>query len=243
MIRNRQPSTRIFFGHHRSASTWILNILTSVADALHLSVTRFHEIDPGRSQGLDLVADVNARWEHRHAFDDWLGFHVIRDPRDIVVSAYFSHMYSHPSGDWLDEQRQRLRQVDQHEGIKLSIDFRENQFQEMAAWGYGEDHRIYETKFEVITQHTLPEFKRIFRFLGLFPQHIGEETLSEILYQHRFEKLTEGRKPGEEDPHHHYRKGVAGDWKQYFNEENKAYFKENWGELLIRLGYEEDQTW
>ena len=40
-----------------------------------------------------------------------------------------------------------------------------------------------------------------------------------------------------------YRSGETGGWKTQFNEENKRLFKEVTGDLLIRLGYEEDNDW
>ena len=40
-----------------------------------------------------------------------------------------------------------------------------------------------------------------------------------------------------------YRRGETGGWKTQFNEENKRLFKEVTGDLLIRLGYEEDNDW
>ncbi len=40
-----------------------------------------------------------------------------------------------------------------------------------------------------------------------------------------------------------FRKGQPGNWKEYFTERNKALFKEVAGDLLVRLGYEEDEHW
>jgi hypothetical protein len=40
-----------------------------------------------------------------------------------------------------------------------------------------------------------------------------------------------------------YRKGKPGNWREYFTDANKSLFKENTGDLLIRMGYEEDQNW
>lgn len=40
-----------------------------------------------------------------------------------------------------------------------------------------------------------------------------------------------------------FRRGAVGDWAQHFSEEHKALFKMSAGELLIRLGYEQDQDW
>jgi hypothetical protein len=40
-----------------------------------------------------------------------------------------------------------------------------------------------------------------------------------------------------------YRSGTTGKWRQFFNEEHKDIFKGVAGDLLIRLGYEEDDDW
>ncbi|MFH0882570.1 MAG: sulfotransferase domain-containing protein [bacterium] len=40
-----------------------------------------------------------------------------------------------------------------------------------------------------------------------------------------------------------FRKGIVGDWQNYWNEEHKAIFKEKVGDVLIRLGYENDSNW
>jgi hypothetical protein len=40
-----------------------------------------------------------------------------------------------------------------------------------------------------------------------------------------------------------FRKGKSGSWREYFNESNKKMFKETCGDLLIRLGYEQNQNW
>jgi len=36
---------------------------------------------------------------------------------------------------------------------------------------------------------------------------------------------------------------VAGDWRNYFTARDKEIYKEEAGELLIRLGYERDLDW
>lgn len=42
---------------------------------------------------------------------------------------------------------------------------------------------------------------------------------------------------------HTFRSGKTGGWKQYFTEEHKSLFKEVAGDLLVRLGYEENNDW
>jgi hypothetical protein len=40
-----------------------------------------------------------------------------------------------------------------------------------------------------------------------------------------------------------FRKGVPGNWRAYFTDANKALFNQVAGDLLVRLGYEQDQNW
>jgi len=42
---------------------------------------------------------------------------------------------------------------------------------------------------------------------------------------------------------HTFRLGKTGGWKEYFSEEHKKLFKEIAGDLLVKLGYEEDNNW
>jgi hypothetical protein len=39
------------------------------------------------------------------------------------------------------------------------------------------------------------------------------------------------------------RKGIAGDWRNVFTEEDKRIFKREAGWLLVDLGYEKDVNW
>jgi hypothetical protein len=40
-----------------------------------------------------------------------------------------------------------------------------------------------------------------------------------------------------------FRSGKVGDWRQYFTQQNVDFFKKSTGDLLVKLGYEEDDTW
>jgi hypothetical protein len=40
-----------------------------------------------------------------------------------------------------------------------------------------------------------------------------------------------------------FRRGKPGEWREHFDEPQKRLFKELTGDLLIRLGYEEDDSW
>jgi hypothetical protein len=234
----------VFFGHHKAASTWIFNLCSAICERLDLSFEANPELGNGSHPTADFLAFGNASIEQVQKLGDFRGFHVIRDPRDIVVSAYFSHKYSHPMEDydWLSEARTALQAMQQEEGIRYSIDWRYEQFSRMGNWPYS-DRRIYESRFETLTRNPDIEFRNIFKFLGLYPDPLNPALLSEILDAHSFVKLSGGRPIGTEDIMNHYRKGMAGDWVNYLQASNKEYFKERYGYLLIDLGYEEDMDW
>lgn len=40
-----------------------------------------------------------------------------------------------------------------------------------------------------------------------------------------------------------FRKGKPGNWREYFTQANKALFKENAGDILLRMGYESSNDW
>jgi len=79
--------------------------------------------------------------------------------------------------------------------------------------------------------------------IGIFEAGASEEMLKEVLEKNSYEKLSKGRKKGEEDTSSHYRKGVAGDWKNHFNERHIRYFKNAMNDILVKYGYEKDENW
>jgi len=234
----------VFFGHHKAASTWIFNICSAICDRLDLRFETNPELGQGNNLQADFLAFGNASIEHVKELGDFRGFHVIRDPRDIVVSAYFSHKYSHPMEeyDWLSESRKLLKEMPQDEGIHYSIEWRDEQFERMKQWRYG-DGRIFESRFETITRWPELEFRNAFKFLGLYPDRLTPSLLDEILEAHAFKNLSGGREIGTEDIQSHYRKGTPGDWMNHLKEGNKDHFKQLYGQLLIDLGYEQDLDW
>ncbi|MEJ7814243.1 MAG: sulfotransferase domain-containing protein, partial [Rubrobacter sp.] len=97
-----------------------------------------------------------------------------------------------------------------------------------------------EVHYEDLLVRPNEEVERLLGFLGV---DTGETLVERCVSQASFEKLSKGRERGEEDPSSFYRKGVAGDWKNLFDERDRQVYKEEAGELLIRLGYEKDGGW
>jgi hypothetical protein len=100
--------------------------------------------------------------------------------------------------------------------------------------------RYTEVRYEDLLERPHEEAARLFGFLGV---EADEKVVGRAVDAASFEKLSRGRRSGEEDPSSFYRKGVAGDWKNLFGERDRQIYKEEAGELLIRLGYERDSDW
>jgi lipopolysaccharide transport system ATP-binding protein len=66
---------------------------------------------------------------------------------------------------------------------------------------------------------------------------INRNRLERIIIENRFESLTGGRKAGVEDASSHERKGISGDWMNYFTPTIERKFLDRYGDLLIRADY------
>ncbi|MCX6033080.1 MAG: sulfotransferase domain-containing protein [Chloroflexi bacterium] len=262
--------TRVYFGHHKCASRYIMTVFGHSTRLLGLTRGR-----PDQAADVCLVWNANAEVLRAvQTAGPYRGFHVIRDPRDIVVSGYFSHLYSHPisqDGDKFSRWRNRLAETNTiEEGLLLELDFEGENFNNIASWNYA-DPNVYETRFEQLIVDPSATFMEIFEFLGIQISRthwlltsgvaaemavrlLGKRPLrrrtflpyalfASILWRNSFERKTRGRHQGVEDIKHHYRKGVAGDWRNYFTLRVKGAFKERYGGLLCQLGYEDNLDW
>lgn len=282
-----RPALLAFFGHHKCASTWVHGIAETVcADAgwrqAYLYGPEQFDGDLAgyvRRERLDWISYVNADRTRLEGLPALRGFHLVRDPRDLWVSAYFSHLHSHPTHRWpeLVPHRAALSGVDKDEGLMLELDFSAQFLSQMDSWDYGRED-VLELQQETFTRDPYRGFLEVFRFLGVlderrhnklrwlpyllcatlnithrlsgglqpirapFDQVPGERLLG-VVYDNRFEKLSEGRGRGVVDERSHYRKGEAGDWMNHLGERHVAAFKERWNDLVLRLGYESDPAW
>ena len=242
----------IYFGHHKCESTWIHLILRKISQKLMLkldyvhSPRQFNQDLSGyiQSNKIDMLTYANADTAYVRGLKEFRGFHVIRDIRDIAVSSYYSHLYSHDTSVWpaLVERRKKLQQLNKADGLLMDMkNIQGGVFDRIAAWDYKHPD-IFELKMEELTLHPLSHFKKIFAFLGIETELPGL-GLENILSETSFKTLSQGRKPGEENIRHHYRKGIAGDWINHFDEVHKEFIKERYGNFLIEHGYEKDLDW
>lgn len=288
----------VYFGHHKCATQYIKAVVKHVANWLGLTFETVDRPADTPEAGVDGTLRHRLHIKHKGYIEPtadilyfangnvtaiaalaerggYRGFHVIRDPRDIVVSGYFSHLYSHPitehNSEWMDAWRQQLAAAPSLEkGLLLELDFEAENLANLRSWDYTNPN-VLELRYESLIIDPLATFTQAFAFWGLSIPRLGLPTLATMVIQRRqrwnsglpmpqrrclpqpllkrivsfnaFERKAGGRAQGEEDAHHHYRKGVAGDWRNYFTPQVAAAFKDRYGDLLIGLGYETSLDW
>lgn len=168
---------RAFFGHHKCATGWISLILSEICFHMGRRFLRVNQEKEFQGYGslagylrakkTELVAYNNAKVEHVQGLPLHRGVHVVRDPRDILVSAYFSHLHSHQTKHWpeLIPHRERLQELPKDEGLFAEMDFSHGQFEDMYRWNYTRKD-VLELKMETFTRSPVQGFQEIMDFMG-----------------------------------------------------------------------------
>jgi hypothetical protein len=172
---------------------------------------------------------------------------MIRDPRDVVVSGYFYHLWTDekwahiPRDEWAGKTYQELlKSVDQSDGLIIEMRrFVEKDLQEMLAWDYALPEFI-ELRYEDVIADEAGLFSRMFQHYGFRPDAV--ERATQLAMGLSFERVSK-RRLGEVQESSHLRSGRPGQWREVFSREHAALFKELAGPALIKLGYEADETW
>lgn len=166
-----------YFGHHKCASEWIVGILRDICQASNLRCVRVSRVEEHKvselsalvaAQQPDFLAYTNADIRQVRTLDNFRAFHVIRDPRDLIVSAYYSHLHSHPLHTWeaLAEHRQRLQAVSKREGLLLEMDYCKRVLAEIGNWDYSQPN-VMEVRMEHLTASPYEKMVEILTFLGM----------------------------------------------------------------------------
>ena len=175
---------------------------------------------------------------------------IIRDGRDVLVSRAF-HLFNHPNVTTLfDRFPEMQRDLDsfradpwyfRHHPERLLQN--EEFVRDSCRWWKTHLQRDRETveklprlpvrfvRYEDLQQDIEGERMRLLEFLGL-----DTERLPPIPDSLRPDRI-------EENPTAFVRKGIVGDWKNYFTETTRAWFKQEAGEELIRQGYADSNQW
>jgi hypothetical protein len=193
---NVSPTPRLCLGfvRHKAASQWINAV---VSDAATLIGWRYDHFWESTLHGYSFSQFVNRhqlgvaqpsfatcadpRCEDLGLLPPFRGFHVIRDPRDVIVSAYFSHRNSHwfPEGTDGAHHQQLLRALPPEEGLLAEIEFSGRYLDRVAAWDFSRSDTL-ELKYEDLTTSPYDVFLDVFRFMGILDEEAGSSLAAEL---------------------------------------------------------------
>jgi len=181
--------------------------------------------------GRDVVVSLFWHYVRLGGFENWCG----PNQSGLVDSSYVSLYrndtnYFHTHSNRLLEKEVCFRYIARGWAKRIKDD--KAVIQELESNPVSEVHSVH---YEEL--HRDPEGGRraIYEFLNL--DHAEADPLS----------VEDKTAPGGFDEHSNknkfFRKGEVGDWKNYFTQENKRWFKEETGSLLVDLGYEINNEW
>jgi hypothetical protein len=168
-----------------------------------------------------------------------VNYFIYRDPRDLLVSQVFfatdmheghgMHEYYNSLPDFGERLKVAITGIDR-DGLKMvSVKAR---YEGVFQWLEQKD--VMCLRFEDLVNNrdvTLMSMLNEVEKTGYKIPFSRKKTLS---------VLVEAIQPKKS---HTFRSGKTGGWKQYFTDEHKSLFMDVAGDLLVRLGYEENNNW
>lgn len=165
---------------------------------------------------------------------------VYRDPRDMVISHVFyatemniEHGMHRYYNEQLKDMEERInaavRGVDE-EGSELSSV--KEKYDNYLGWLQVPE--AFSLRFEDLILERDTALSRLLEYLKM--RGFEPQTSSVQAVEHLKRSIAPSRSGT-------FRRGKPGNWREYFTQENIGLFKEVTGDLVVRLGYEENNAW
>jgi len=236
--------------HHKTGTVWMDGVFKAIAHDLGVQYVDFRSqygrLDEAlRGPFILLNYDSNFR-EHAHLLnrDDVRVLHLVRDPRDVLISAMHYHKKSAES--WLHEPVPGYNDVTYQRSLKaLPTKFDQYLFEmehstastlrDVLNWRYDRAN-CFEARYEDLRQDVqLTYWRRISGFLG-FDESEQEMSCLRFWQNSLFGGLSRlGNK--------HVRSGDVAQWKREFTRDLGQAFLKRFPGALQSLGYEPNNSW
>jgi hypothetical protein len=169
--------------------------------------------------------------------EEFRSFFIYRDPRDIIVSWYFSVKDTHPLMGKIPEHRKKLQSYSLEEGLLYSLNYLNEfgVFEAFRSW-FQASESIPEILFfpfeELIDKKKQNHiFNRLFTHCTI---EFSQNDIHKIINKYSFDRLKKKKRRG---GFSHFRHGVPGDWRSHFTPRLLSQFIALTGDLLTIMGY------
>lgn len=236
--------------HHKTGTVWMDCVFKAIAGDIGVRYVNF------RSQYGQMTEVMKAPFvlfnydsdfrEYAHILerDDVRVLHLIRDPRDVLISAMHYHRKS--TETWLHEAIPGYDNITYQRKLRsLATKFEQYVFEmenstastlrDLLKWQYGRDN-CFEARYEDLRQDTrMNHWQEIAAFLGF--DQAEQKICNQRFWQNSlFGGLTRfGNR--------HVRSGEVAQWKREFTIELAYAFLRRFPSALQSLGYETDNRW
>lgn len=185
---------------------------------------------PGLYVSYDLYQEIRKPRRYRTIY-------VMRDPRDIVVSWYWSMLSSHVVMGKVGAYRADLQERDVDSGLHYAIDALTMKFAQMRTWALNaDDPAVHVMRFEVMTAQPEASLRELFDAIGIpfsddqvhdLAQRYSKDRMRERDLRHR--DASEGS---------HYRR-QSSRHREAFRDDHHDHFRAVAGDLASQLGYDD----
>lgn len=260
------PQPHIFIAtHHKCATVWMNTTFRRIGKArgypfVHLNtgewawdtrpdkheymLNEMHRIESeGDAPGI--FVDYHSTTPDLSALERARGIHLVRDPRDMLISAIRYHETSEES--WLDEQlnrfggmtfRQKLLSYDNYtDRLRFELDtFMGEEIERMATFQDRPDHgTVFVTaRYEdLIADNDMTRFHTLCVHLGL----TGEDLIAALGAYWQSSVFGGMRDAQQSGSHAHIRHGGAEQWREALDEDALGCIHDRIGPQIEKLGY------
>ena len=234
-------------GYPKSGNTWLGYMLAYLLGAPYVDLHQPREKTTKIKSVLDLIS---GNLPHSSDYDLVAKTHslprgvrdlenydkvicIIRDPRDVTVSYFFFRYHLLP----VELEKPFFLPFSQWPPVRFLL-WKHMVFKLGREWPF---HTLTWkaldpcwVRYEDLLGNPEGEVRRVLQFLGV---QAAPEILAAALRSFSFEEMSGGRKKGQEDTTHFYRKGIIGDYKNHFSRFDLALMNRLAGPEMRRLGY------
>lgn len=203
--------------HHKCASNPLTRVLKEYSKAKGLIIQAIEGSDREPvAEDCDILFLSNATYAYCVRCKSAPRVHIFRNPLDMIVSAYYSHLRTHDIQFWpaLAVQRKVLEHLSKEQGMISTAAFLERpDFNEhvpgpltaLRGWNF-DDNCFVNVRMEDLVRDPLECLRRVAP--GLF-----DAEARSFFDKMSFESLAHGRKLGQVDNYSHFRSGLPNQWK------------------------------